>query len=160
VCLVYFDIIIDCLWFVYMYLVVEKYKNIVSIHNTVKHLRQRKHGQHTYFFIWSNGSQPFFINVIQCKCLPQISSTKMSFNVPSNLPKRPPLVGSRLYLKVTFSCHNIENIIWIESLLRGHLSYKAMFDPIFQPPTLTFSICNYSTLTFASDLINFYTEFG
>jgi hypothetical protein len=37
----------------------------------------------------------------------------------------------------------------------GHLS-----DPIFQPPTLTFFIGNYSTLIFASDPINFYTEFG
>ena len=33
-------------------------------------------------------------------------------------------------------------------------------DPIFQPPTLTFLICNYLTLIFASDPINFYTEFG
>ena len=32
--------------------------------------------------------------------------------------------------------------------------------PIFQPPTLTFLISNYSTLIFASDPINFYTEFG
>ena len=32
-------------------------------------------------------------------------------------------------------------------------------DPIFQPPTLTFFIGN-STLIFASDPINFYTEFG
>jgi hypothetical protein len=32
--------------------------------------------------------------------------------------------------------------------------------PIFQPPTLTFFIGNYSTLIFANDLINFYTEFG
>ena len=32
--------------------------------------------------------------------------------------------------------------------------------PIFQPPTLTFFIGNYSTLIFASDPINFYTEFG
>ena len=32
--------------------------------------------------------------------------------------------------------------------------------PIFQPPTLTFFISNYSTLIFASDHINFYTEFG
>ena len=31
-------------------------------------------------------------------------------------------------------------------------------DPIFQPPTLTFFIGN-STLIFASDPINFYTEF-
>jgi hypothetical protein len=33
-------------------------------------------------------------------------------------------------------------------------------DPIFQPPTLTFFIGNYSTLIFASDPINSYTEFG
>jgi hypothetical protein len=33
-------------------------------------------------------------------------------------------------------------------------------DPIFQPPTLTFLFGNYSTLIFASDPINFYTEFG
>ena len=33
-------------------------------------------------------------------------------------------------------------------------------DPIFQPQTLTFFIGNYSTLIFASDPINFYTEFG
>ena len=33
-------------------------------------------------------------------------------------------------------------------------------DPIFQQPTLTFFIGNYSTLIFASDPINFYTEFG
>ena len=32
--------------------------------------------------------------------------------------------------------------------------------PIFQPPTLTFFIGNYWTLIFASDPINFYTEFG
>ena len=32
--------------------------------------------------------------------------------------------------------------------------------PIFQPPTLTFFNGNYSTLIFANDLINFYTEFG
>ena len=32
--------------------------------------------------------------------------------------------------------------------------------PYFQPPTLTFFIGNYSTLIFASDPINFYTEFG
>ena len=32
--------------------------------------------------------------------------------------------------------------------------------PIFQPPTLTFFIGNYSALIFASDPINFYTEFG
>ena len=36
----------------------------------------------------------------------------------------------------------------------GHLT-----DPIFQPPTLTFFIGNYSTLIFASDPINFFTEF-
>jgi hypothetical protein len=33
-------------------------------------------------------------------------------------------------------------------------------DPIFQQLTLTFFIGNYSTLIFASDPINFYTEFG
>ena len=33
-------------------------------------------------------------------------------------------------------------------------------DAIFQPPTLTFLISNYSSLIFASDPINFYTEFG
>ena len=32
--------------------------------------------------------------------------------------------------------------------------------PIFQPPTLTFFISNYSTLIYANDPINFYTEFG
>jgi hypothetical protein len=32
--------------------------------------------------------------------------------------------------------------------------------PIFQLPTLTFFIGNYSTLIFANDPINFYTEFG
>ena len=32
--------------------------------------------------------------------------------------------------------------------------------PNFQPPTLTFFIGNYSTIIFASDTINFYTEFG
>jgi hypothetical protein len=32
--------------------------------------------------------------------------------------------------------------------------------PIFQPPTLTFFIGNYSTLIFANDPIKFYTEFG
>ena len=32
--------------------------------------------------------------------------------------------------------------------------------PIFQPPTLTFFISNYSTLIFDNDPINFYTEFG
>ena len=38
--------------------------------------------------------------------------------------------------------------------------YCHLMDPIFQPPTLTFFIDNYSTLIFASDPINFYTEFG
>jgi hypothetical protein len=38
--------------------------------------------------------------------------------------------------------------------------YGHPIDPIFQPPTLTFLIDNYSTLIFASDTINFYTEFG
>jgi hypothetical protein len=33
-------------------------------------------------------------------------------------------------------------------------------DPIFQLPTLTFCIGNYSTLIFASNPINFYTEFS
>jgi hypothetical protein len=32
--------------------------------------------------------------------------------------------------------------------------------PIFQLPTLTFFIGNYSTLIFANNPINFYTEFG
>jgi hypothetical protein len=36
----------------------------------------------------------------------------------------------------------------------GHTTH-----PIFQPPTLTFLIGNYSTLIFANDPINFYTEF-
>ena len=36
-----------------------------------------------------------------------------------------PLLSSHLYLKVTFSCPVIVNLIWIEPLLRGHLSYKA-----------------------------------
>ena len=38
--------------------------------------------------------------------------------------------------------------------------YDHPTDPIFQPPTLTFFIGYYSTLIFASDPINFYTEFG
>jgi hypothetical protein len=38
--------------------------------------------------------------------------------------------------------------------------YGHQTDPIFQPPTLTFLIGNYSTLIFANDPINFYTEFG
>jgi hypothetical protein len=38
--------------------------------------------------------------------------------------------------------------------------YGHPIDPIFQPPTLTFFIGNYSTLIFASDPVNFYTEFG
>ena len=38
--------------------------------------------------------------------------------------------------------------------------YGHTTDPIFQPPTLTCFIGNYSTLIFASDPINFYTEFG
>ena len=38
--------------------------------------------------------------------------------------------------------------------------YGRPTDPIFQPLTLTFLIGNYSTLIFASDPINFYTEFG
>ena len=48
----------------------------------------------------------------------------------------------------------------------GHIRPKKMCvyghptHPVFQPPTLTFFIGNYSTLTFASDPINFYTEFG
>jgi len=38
-----------------------------------------------------------------------------------------PLLGSHLYLMVTFSYPVIENFIRIEPLLRGHLSYKATF---------------------------------
>ena len=34
---------------------------------------------------------------------------------------------SHLYLKVTFSCPVIGNFIWIEPLLKGHLSFKATF---------------------------------
>jgi hypothetical protein len=46
----------------------------------------------------------------------------------------------------------------------GQKKYMCVYghptDPIFQPPTLTFLIGNYSTLIFASNPINFYTEFG
>jgi hypothetical protein len=45
----------------------------------------------------------------------------------SNLLIQSPLLGSHLYLKVTFSCPVIENFIWNEPLLRGHLSYKVTF---------------------------------
>jgi len=45
----------------------------------------------------------------------------------SNMSKHSLLLSSYLYLKVTFSCPVIENFIWIEPLLRGHLSYKATF---------------------------------
>ena len=38
--------------------------------------------------------------------------------------------------------------------------YGHTTEPIFQRPTLTFFIGNYSTLILASDPINFYTEFG
>jgi hypothetical protein len=43
--------------------------------------------------------------------------------VQSYLPRRSPLLSSHLY----FSYPVIENFIWIEPLLRGHLSYKATF---------------------------------
>jgi hypothetical protein len=42
--------------------------------------------------------------------------------IQSNIPMWSPLLSSHLYLKVTISCLVIENFIWIESLLRGHLS--------------------------------------
>ena len=47
--------------------------------------------------------------------------------IQSNIPMWSPQLSSHLYLKVTISCLVIENFIWIESLLRGHLSYKATF---------------------------------
>ena len=38
-----------------------------------------------------------------------------------------PLLSSHLYEKSPFSCPVIENVIWIEHFVRGHLSYKAIF---------------------------------
>jgi hypothetical protein len=44
--------------------------------------------------------------------------------------------------------------------LKNMCVYDHPIDPIIQLATLTFFISNYSTLIFASDPINFYTEFG
>jgi hypothetical protein len=44
--------------------------------------------------------------------------------------------------------------------LKNMCVYGHPIDPIIQLATLTFFISNYSTLIFASDPINFYTEFG
>ena len=38
-----------------------------------------------------------------------------------------PYIASHLYLKVTFYCPVLEIFIWIEPLLRSHLSYKDTF---------------------------------
>jgi hypothetical protein len=62
----------------------------------------------------------------------------MVTSIKSNLPMRSPLLSQtcpygHLYLAVIcikrslFSCPITENFIWIEPLLRGHLSYKAIF---------------------------------
>jgi hypothetical protein len=62
-------------------------------------------------------------------------------------------------------CHNIAEILLKLTLnILRPKKYMCVYghptDPIFQPPTLTFFIGNYSTLILASDPINFYTEFG
>jgi hypothetical protein len=45
----------------------------------------------------------------------------------SNLPMRSPLLSSHLSLEFTLTCPGIYIFLWIEPLLRGHLSYKATF---------------------------------
>jgi hypothetical protein len=49
---------------------------------------------------------------------------------------------------------------WYKAKKKNMCVYGHPIHPIFQPPTLTFFIGNYSTLIFANDPINFYTEFG
>jgi hypothetical protein len=49
---------------------------------------------------------------------------------------------------------------YYETKTKNMCAYGHPTDPIFQLPTLPFFIGNYSTLIFASDPINFYTEFG
>jgi hypothetical protein len=55
------------------------------------------------------------------------------------------------------------NVIFYQNMPKAKQKNMCVYghqtDPIFQPPTLTFFIGNYSTLIFASDPINFYTEF-
>jgi hypothetical protein len=48
-------------------------------------------------------------------------------DIQSNLPMLSPLFSSHLYLKVAFSYSVRGNFIWIQTLLRGHLSYKTTF---------------------------------
>jgi hypothetical protein len=52
---------------------------------------------------------------------------------------------------------------FIPNVILGQKKYMCVYGhpthPIFQPPTLTFLIGNYSTLIFANNPINFYTEF-
>ena len=47
--------------------------------------------------------------------------------IQSNLPIWSPLLSNPLYLKVKFSCPDIENFIWIEPLLRDLLTCKTTF---------------------------------
>ena len=89
------------------------------------------------------------------------------------------IVGLIIIIKKNVDCFALLLLLWIPYYLYTTFwqpwgQYKCLWhpceakqkkyvclptDPIFQPPTLTFFIGNYST-NFASDPINFYTEFG
>ena len=47
--------------------------------------------------------------------------------IQSNLSIRSPLLSIRCIERSRFTCPVIENFIWIEPFLRGHLSYKTTF---------------------------------
>jgi hypothetical protein len=64
------------------------------------------------------------------------------------------LIHMRCWITLTFS------ITYDKAKKNNMCVYGHPTHPIFQPPTLTFFIGNYSTLIFANDPINFYTEFG
>jgi hypothetical protein len=51
---------------------------------------------------------------------------KTSPNIYQSIQSKPPHAVTCIK-RSPFSCPIIENFIWIESLLRGHLSYKAIF---------------------------------
>jgi hypothetical protein len=55
---------------------------------------------------------------------------------------------------------NLSNGVCAKAKKNNMCAYGHPTHPNFQPLTLTFFICNYSILIFASDPINFYTEFG
>jgi hypothetical protein len=56
--------------------------------------------------------------------------------------------------------HMFQGVTSYKAKKKNMCAYGHPTHPIFQPPTLTFFIGNYSTLIFANDPINFYTEFG